>query len=207
MLTLSVGSASCSEDEPIQGTGQQVTPGNGSGSGDNGSNNNGNNPDDNDDNNDDTPVSNNLKITIGPVSFNATLDNNETAKAFKRLLPMTVDMSELHGNEKYYYLSKGLPTASSNPGTIRTGDLMLYGSTCVVLFYETFSTSYTYTRLGRITNPSGLASTLKGRVMVGASGQKPYYLVRPKAGQNPIAAIEEALAAMESALPAPAAGN
>ena len=36
MLTLSVGSASCSEDEPIQGTGQQVTPGNGSGSGDNG---------------------------------------------------------------------------------------------------------------------------------------------------------------------------
>ena len=144
MLTLSVGSASCSEDEPIQGTGQQVTPGNGSGSGDNGSNNNGNN----------------LKITIGPVSFNATLDNNETAKAFKRLLPMTVDMSELHGNEKYYYLSKGLPTASSNPGTIRTGDLMLYGSTCVVLFYETFSTSYNYTRLGRITNPSGLASAL-----------------------------------------------
>ena len=207
MLTLSVGSASCSEDEPIQGTGQQVTPGNGSGSGDNGSNNNGNNPDDNDDNNDDTPVSNNLKITIGPVSFNATLENNETAKAFKRLLPMTVDMSELHGNEKYYYLSNGLPTASSNPGTIRTGDLMLYGSTCVVLFYETFSTSYTYTRLGRITNPSGLASTLKGRVMVGASGQKPYYLVRPKAGQNPIAAIEEALAAMESALPAPVAGN
>ena len=149
MLTLSVGSASCSEDEPIQGTGQQVTPGNGSGSGDNGSNNNGNNPDDNGDNNDDTPVSNNLKITIGPVSFNATLDNNET-----------VDMSELHGNEKYYYLSNGLPTASSNPGTIRTGDLMLYGSTCVVLFYETFSTSYNYTRLGRITNPSGLASAL-----------------------------------------------
>ena len=148
MLTLSIGSASCSEDEPIQGTGQQVIPGNGSGSGDNGSNNNGNNPD------------NNLKITIGPVSFNATLENNETAKAFKRLLPMTVDMSELHGNEKYYYLSNGLPTASSNPGTIRTGDLMLYGSTCVVLFYETFSTSYTYTRLGRITNPSGLASAL-----------------------------------------------
>ena len=54
---------------------------------------------------------------------------------------------------------------------------------------------------------SGLASTLKGRVMVGASGQKPYYLVRPKAGQGPIAAIEEALAAMESAVPAPAAGN
>ena len=158
MLSLSVGSASCSEDEPIQGTGQQVTPGNGSGN--NGSNNNGNSTGDNGDNNDDPPVSNNLKITIGAVSFSATLENNETAKALKRLLPMTVDMSELNGNEKYYYLSNGLPTAPSNPGTIRMGDLMLYGSTCVVLFYETFSTSYTYTRLGRITNPSGLASAL-----------------------------------------------
>ena len=160
MLTLSVGSASCSEDEPIQGTGQQVTPGNGSGFGDNGSNNNGNNPDDNDDNNDDTPVSNNLKITIGPVSFNATLDNNETAKAFKKLLPLTVNMSELNGNEKLFYLQNSLPTASFSPRTIQTGDLMLYGSTCVVLFYESFSTSYTYTRLGRITNPSGLASAV-----------------------------------------------
>ena len=140
ILTLSVGSASCSEDEPIQGTGQQVIPGNGS--------------------SDNNPVSNNLKVTIGAVSFNATLENNETAKAFKRLLPMTVNMSELNNNEKYYYLQNGLPTTPSSPGTIRTGDLMLYGSTCVVLFYETFSTSYSYTRLGRITNPSGLLSAL-----------------------------------------------
>ena len=29
MLALSVGSASCSEDEPLQGTGQQTTPNNG----------------------------------------------------------------------------------------------------------------------------------------------------------------------------------
>ena len=105
-------------------------------------------------------MSNNLKVTIGTVSFNATLENNETAKAFERLLPMTVNMSELNNNEKYYYLQNGLPTTPSSPGTIRTGDLMLYGSTCVVLFYETFSTSYSYTRLGRITNPSGLLSAL-----------------------------------------------
>ena len=36
MLALSVGSASCSEDEPLQGTGQQTTP-------NNGNNNSGNN--------------------------------------------------------------------------------------------------------------------------------------------------------------------
>lgn len=158
MLTLSVGSASCSEDEPIQGAGQHVIPDNGSGN--NGSNNNGNDTDDNGDKNDDNSVSNNLKITIGSVSFNATLESNETTKEFKKLLPLTVNMSELNGNEKLFYLQSSLPTAAINPRTIQTGDLMLYGSTCVVLFYESFSTSYSYTRLGRITDPSGLASAV-----------------------------------------------
>ena len=149
MLALSVGSASCSEDEPLQGTGQQTTP-------NNGNNNSGNN----NNNNENVPVSNNLKITIGSASFNATLESNETAKEFKKLLPLTVNMSELNGNEKLFYLQNSLPTASFSPRTIQTGDLMLYGSTCVVLFYESFSTSYTYTRLVRITNPSGLASAV-----------------------------------------------
>ncbi|MCW3108584.1 MAG: hypothetical protein JWQ09_3090, partial [Segetibacter sp.] len=42
----------------------------------------------------------------------------------------------------------------------QTGDLMLYGSNTVVLFYKNFSTSYNYTGLGRIENPSGLPAAL-----------------------------------------------
>ena len=101
-----------------------------------------------------------LKITIGTTVFTATFYNNATVTAFKAKLPMTINMNELNGNEKYFDLSDDLPVNASNPGTIQAGDLMLYGSNTLVLFYKTFSTSYSYTRLGRIDNPSGLAAAL-----------------------------------------------
>jgi hypothetical protein len=101
-----------------------------------------------------------LKIKIGNNTFNATFYNNATATAFKAKLPATIKMTELNGNEKYFDLSDNLPANASNPGTIQTGDLMMYGSNTFVLFYKTFSTSYSYTRIGRIDNPSGLAAAL-----------------------------------------------
>lgn len=157
-LTLSVTFTSCSTEDPVlipQEVEQPVPPVNP----DEPDNDDNNNPDNNNPEND-TPMSNNLKIRVGSASFNVTLENNATVTAFKALLPMTVNMSEMNGNEKYYYLPENLPTASSNPGTIQTGDLMLYGSSCLVLFYESFRTSYSYTRLGRVKNPSGLVSAL-----------------------------------------------
>lgn len=103
---------------------------------------------------------NTLRITVGTASFTASLADNDAARAFAALLPMSVPMSELNGNEKYYYLPERLPTASYRPETIRSGDLKLYGSDCLVLFYETFRNSYSYTRLGRLDNAEGLASAV-----------------------------------------------
>ena len=45
-----------------------------------------------------------LKITIGTNTFTATVYNNATATAFKAKLPMTINMTELNGNEKYFDL-------------------------------------------------------------------------------------------------------
>ena len=101
-----------------------------------------------------------IKITIGATSFVTTTYDNATAKAFIALLPMTVTMNELNGNEKYNYLSGNLPNSPVNPSTINNGDLMLYGSNCIVLFYKTFSTSYSYTQIGSIDNPTGLETAL-----------------------------------------------
>lgn len=111
-----------------------------------------------------------IKITISGRTFSATLYDNETAREFKERLPITLDMSELNGNEKYYYLPDSLPTDSSRPSGINSGDIMLYGSDCLVIFYESFSTSYSYTPVGKIDNPDGLASALgKGSVQVAFS--------------------------------------
>lgn len=101
-----------------------------------------------------------LTITVNGQSFTATLDDSQTVRAFLELLPMTVSMGELNDNEKFYYLPSRLPTNASRPGNIRAGDLMLFGSDCLVLFYESFSSSYSYTRLGSVDNPSGLAAVL-----------------------------------------------
>jgi len=61
-----------------------------------------------------------MKITIGTNIFKASLYDNATATAFKAKLPLTVDMSELNRNEKYFDLPNSLPTNASNPGTIQT---------------------------------------------------------------------------------------
>lgn len=101
-----------------------------------------------------------MNITINGKSFTAELYDNETAMSFAEMLPKTFKMNELNGNEKYYYLSSPLPTNSQKVGRIEAGDIMLYGDDCIVLFYESFSTSYSYTKIGHITNPSGLADAV-----------------------------------------------
>lgn len=112
-------------------------------------------------------MSNQLRIKIGAKTFMATLVNNPTVTAFKARLPMTVSMSELNGNEKLFNFPTNLPANASNPKNINTGDLMLYGSNVLVLFYKSFPTSYSYTRLGRIDHASGLESAVgSGNIIV-----------------------------------------
>lgn len=101
-----------------------------------------------------------LKITIATTVFTATLYNNETANAFKAMLPLSINMSDLNKNEKFYNFAAKLPTNASIGGNIQAGDLMLYGNNCLVLFYENFSTSYSYTKIGKIENVSALAAAL-----------------------------------------------
>ena len=108
-----------------------------------------------------------ITLTIGDRSFTAKMEQNSTSEAFRALLPLTLEMQELNGNEKYHYLSQSLPTNRTKVGTIHAGDIMLYGDNCVVVFYETFTTSYQYTPIGHITNPEDLKEALgSGKVTI-----------------------------------------
>lgn len=101
-----------------------------------------------------------MTVEINGQIFQAQLYDNDTANAFRQMLPVTFSMDEHNGNEKYIYMEKSLPLASESIGNIQNGDIMLFGSDCLVVFYESFQTSYTYTRIGKISDSDGLAAAL-----------------------------------------------
>lgn len=103
-------------------------------------------------------VKSSVKIVIDEKEFIIDLEDNETVKSFINMLPLELNMKELNGNEKYVYLDNSLPTNSSNPKRINAGDVMLYGNNCLVIFYKSFDTSYSYTKIGHIDNLENLGN-------------------------------------------------
>ena len=101
-----------------------------------------------------------IKLSINNKTFSATLNNNEAVKGLIERLPLTLNMQDLNSNEKYNYLYFSLPTSPSRPNRINAGDIKLFGDDCLVIFYESFNTSYNYTDLGKIDNAEGFLAEL-----------------------------------------------
>lgn len=99
-------------------------------------------------------------ITIGEHRFKASLVNTPAAREFSSMLPFTLNMDDLHNNEKHALLPKSISADEHSPKRIHNGDLMLWGNRTIVVFYKSFETSYPYTRIGHIEDPSQLQQTL-----------------------------------------------
>lgn len=93
-----------------------------------------------------------INLIVNNKTFTATLENNQTVQELIQNFPMTLNMSDLHSNEKYNYLNSRLTTNSSIPRMINAGDIKLYGNNCLVVFYDDFRNSYSYTNLGKVDN-------------------------------------------------------
>ena len=99
-----------------------------------------------------------IKVIINEQSYILKVDDSKTSEDFINLLPQEFTMNELNGNEKYVYMDNSLTTNSYNPKHIEKGDVMLFGDNCLVIFYKSFDTSYSYTKIGHIDDLPDLGS-------------------------------------------------
>ena len=108
-------------------------------------------------------------IKIKNKEYQIKLESSETANQIKSKFPLTISMNNLNGNEVYYFFNgQSFPTNEQSVGIINQGDIYLYQTNCLVLFFKTFTTNTNlYTKIGKVINPEGLdTSTDTGNVEV-----------------------------------------
>lgn len=101
-----------------------------------------------------------MNVQIGNASFTATLENNDAVGELVEMMrqePVTIHMSDYAGFEKVGPLGRSL-TTSNHQTTTYAGDIVLYNSNQIVMFYG--SNSWSYTRIGKIDDLSGWADAL-----------------------------------------------
>lgn len=101
-----------------------------------------------------------ILLKINGYSFTAALENNKAAKQFFNLIKneaLTIKLSDYSGFEKVGSLGTTL-TAEDKQITTREGDIVLYNSDSIVIFYG--SNTWDYTMLGHIEDVSNLKTAL-----------------------------------------------
>lgn len=101
-----------------------------------------------------------LKITVGGYELLATFADNSSAEEFRDLLaqgPLTIEMEDYGGFEKVGPLGTSL-TRNDSQITTEPGDVILYQGNQITIYYGT--NSWSFTRLARINDPSGLQEKL-----------------------------------------------
>ncbi|MCC8046134.1 MAG: hypothetical protein LIP12_11660 [Clostridiales bacterium] len=101
-----------------------------------------------------------MNVQVGSSTFIATLESNEAVNALVEMMEsgsITIRMSDYAGFEKVGALGTSLP-ASDSQTTTQAGDIVLYSSNQIVIFYG--SNSWAYTRLGHIDDLTGWEDAL-----------------------------------------------
>ena len=100
-----------------------------------------------------------LKMMIGDTEVSVDWESNESAEALKGLCvekPLVIQMSMYGGFEQVGSIGTRLPSDDEQTST-SAGDIVLYSSNQIVVFYG--SNSWAYTRLGHITDQDAAGMT------------------------------------------------
>ncbi|WP_423216694.1 cyclophilin-like fold protein [Streptococcus equinus] len=101
-----------------------------------------------------------INVRVNGKKFKLLLNDSVAAREFRDSLPLTLKMSDVNRNEKYAVLDRDFTSDNRRARKIHSGDLKLWAGNGLVLFYDDFSSSYSYTDLGKMTDSSGLAECL-----------------------------------------------
>lgn len=107
-----------------------------------------------------------VKVIIDNHEFMIKLNDSKAAKQFQQLLPLTISMEHINGNEVYKTLNHEFHINNQVAGKIKTGDLKLWAGNGLVLFYKNFNSSYSYTNLGEMVDSTGLEEALKNTTQI-----------------------------------------
>ena len=105
--------------------------------------------DDNQTTKEDETVNMKLTLKIDGIEVDVIWADNDSVKALKNLAKdgLTINMSKYGGFEQVGSIGSTLPSADTRITTI-PGDIVLYSSNQIVLFYD--SNTWSYTKLGHI---------------------------------------------------------
>jgi len=92
-----------------------------------------------------------MKLYIDNQELNVSWEDNDSVKALKELLPLTINMSEYGGFEQTGMIGQSIVRNDKQIDVV-PGDIVLYNGNQISVFYST--SSWSYTRLGHITNKS-----------------------------------------------------
>ena len=88
-----------------------------------------------------------LKLYIDDIEINVTWENNSSVNALKELETITVNMHQYGGFEQVGSIGKTI-TSNDKQITTNPGDIVLYSSNQIVIFFG--SNTWSYTKLGHL---------------------------------------------------------
>lgn len=98
-----------------------------------------------------------FELEVGGSVFSGHFASTEAADELASRLPLTLEMSELAGNEKYNFTGQDFPGDEETPSELHAGEIWIYSGDCIVLFYKDHANpGYSYKFAGSLDDASGL---------------------------------------------------